>query len=103
LSTSEGPIKSGPAYSTKVVAPGEINDRYRNLDPLQSIGYAMAMLNSVFEAAKLIRIDGIDAYAYRGTHQQSIEMATQYYACYAQHVGFYNTVTPGSARACPDY
>jgi hypothetical protein len=101
--SSENPIKSSPAYSTKVVAPGKINDRYRNLNPLQSIGYAIGTLNSMFGAAEVMRIAGIDAYAYRGTHQQSIEMATQYYACYAQHVGFYNTVTPDAARACPDY
>jgi len=101
--SSEDPIKSSPAYSTKVVAPGEINDRYRNLNPLQSIGYAIGTLNSMFGAAEVMRIAGIDAYGYRGTHQQSIEMATQYYACYAQHVGFYNTVTPDAARACPDY
>jgi hypothetical protein len=101
--SSDDPIKSSPAYSTKVVAPGEINDRYRNLNPLQSIGYAMGTLMSMFGAAEVMRIAGIDAYAYRGTHQQSIEMATQYYACYAEYVGFYNTVTPDSARACPDY
>jgi hypothetical protein len=101
--SSEDPIKSSPAYSTKVVAPGEINDRYRNLNPLQSIGYAMGTLQSMYGAAEVMRIAGIDAYAYRGTHQQSIEMATQYYACYAQHVGFYNIVTPDAARACPDY
>jgi hypothetical protein len=101
--SSDDPIKSSPAYSTKVVAPGEINDRYRNLNPLQSIGYAMGTLQSMFGAAEVMRIAGIDAYAYRGTHQQSIEMATQYYACYAQHVGFYNTVTPNAAQACPDY
>jgi hypothetical protein len=29
-------------------------------------------------AAELMRIAGIDASAYRGTHQQSIEMATQH-------------------------
>jgi hypothetical protein len=101
--SSEDPIKSNPAYSTKAVAPGEINDRYRNLNPLQSIGYSMATLMSMFETAEVMRIAGIDAYAYRGTRQQSIEMATQYYACYAQHVGFYNAITPDSARACPDY
>jgi hypothetical protein len=101
--SSEDPIKSSPAYSTKVVAPGEINDRYRNLNPLQSIGYAMGTLMSMFATAEVMRTAGFDAYAYRGTHQQSIEMAMQYYACYAQHVGFYNTITPDSARACPDY
>jgi hypothetical protein len=101
--TSEDPIKSSPAYSTKVVAPGEVNDRYRNLNPRQSIGYAIGTLGAMFGAAEVMRTAGIDAYAYRGTHQQSIEMATQYYACYAQHVGFYNAITPDSARACPDY
>ena len=101
--SSEDPIKSSPGYSTKVVAAGEINDRYRNLNPLQSIGYAMGTLMSMFGAAEVMRIAGIDAYAYRGAHQQSIELAAQYYACYAQHVGFYKTVTPDSARSCPDY
>jgi hypothetical protein len=46
---------------------------------------------------------GYDAFGYRGTHRQSIEMATQYYACYGKNAGFKKTVTAENARVCPDY
>ena len=46
---------------------------------------------------------GFDAFVYRGTHSQSIEMATQYYACYGKSSGFKKTVTADNARACSDY
>jgi len=36
-------------------------------------------------------------------HEQSIEMAAQYYACYAQAVGFKNTATTENAKSCPDF
>jgi hypothetical protein len=97
------PLTSKPAYSTPVVAAGKINDRYRNDNPLQGIGYPMGTLEWLFDAAEILRIAGFNPYAYRGAHQQSIEMAAQYYACYGQHVGFYKTVTHDNARACPDY
>ena len=53
--------------------------------------------------ANIMHNAGIDAYDYRGAHKQSIEMATQYYACYGKCVGFEKTVTADNARACPDY
>ena len=34
-------------------------------------------------AAELMKIAGLNAYAYRGTHNQSPEMATDCYACFA--------------------
>jgi hypothetical protein len=51
----------------------------------------------------LMRNAGYDAFGYRGTHRQSIETATQYYACYGKNVEFKKTVTAENARACPDY
>jgi hypothetical protein len=101
--SSDDPLKSRPAYTTKVVAAGEINDRYRNDNPLQGIGYAMGTLEWLFDAAEILRIAGFDPYGYRGAHGQSIEMAVAYYACLAKNVGFYNTVTAQRARSCPDY
>lgn len=101
--SSEDPRQSSAAYSTKIVAPGEINDRFRNLNPLQGMGYPVYTLEHLYSAAEIMRIAGLDAYAYRGFRQQSIEMATEYYAGYAKHVGFYKTVTAENARACPDY
>ena len=53
--------------------------------------------------AEIMRNTGIDAYGYRGAHHQSIEIATEYYACYARYVGFKKTVTGDNARACPNY
>jgi hypothetical protein len=53
--------------------------------------------------AELMKNAGFDAFEYRGTHRQSIEMATQYYACYGKNAGFKKTVTADNARACPDY
>jgi hypothetical protein len=101
--SNDDPLKSRPAYTSNVVAPGEINDRYRNADPLQGMGYPIFTLEHLYNAAEIMRIAGLDAYGYRGTHQQSIEMATQYYACYAKAAGFRKTVTVANSRVCPDY
>jgi hypothetical protein len=101
--SSDDPVKSRPAYSTNVVAPGEINDRFRNSHPLAGIGYPMGTLGWLYISAENLRISGYDPYAYRGFRQQSIEMATDYYACYGKHVGFGNTVTADNAKSCPDY
>jgi hypothetical protein len=87
-------------YASPVVAPGEIADRGRNANPLQGIGYPMFTLERLFDAAEILRIAGYDPYGYRGAHEQSIEMALQYYACYATAAGFYETVTAGNSRAC---
>lgn len=96
-------LTSHPSFQTSTVAPGEIEDRYRNANPAQAIGYTAGNLTGIFEAAELLRASGFDLYGYRGAHGQSIEMATQYYACYAQHAGFYKIVTPGNSGACPNY
>jgi hypothetical protein len=101
--STDDPLTSRPAYTTKVVAAGEINDRYRNSNPTQGIGYSMGTLEGLFHAAEILRIAGFDPYGYRGAHNQSIEMATQYYACYGKYVGFYKTVTADNARACSNY
>jgi hypothetical protein len=101
--SNEDPLKSSPAYSTKVVAPGEINDRFRNATPDQGIGYPMGTLGWFYMSAEALRIAGYDPYGYRGTHKQSIEGATEYYVCYANAVGFDKTVTADNAKSCPDY
>jgi len=101
--TGDDALNSHPAYSSPIVAAGEVNDRYRNSNPLQGIGYPMATLEWLLMSAESLRIAGLDAYAYRGAHQQSIELSTAYYACYAKWVGFKKTVSADNARACPDY
>jgi hypothetical protein len=93
---------SKPFFETATVAPGEIDDRYRNADPSQGIGYPMFTLERLFDAAEILRNAGYDPYGYRGTHRQSIEMATAYYACYARSAGFYKTVTKDNSSSCPD-
>jgi len=101
--SSDDPLKSSPAYSTTVVAPGEINDRYRNLTPLQGMGYPVFTLEHLFAMAEIMRNTGYDSYGYRGFRDQSIEMAAQYYACYAKSPGFYKVVSAENAAACPDH
>jgi len=100
--SSVDPLQSHPAYTTAIVAAGEINDRYRNSNPAQSIGYAMGSLKGLYMAAELMNIAGLNAYAYRGAHGQSLEMATRYYACFAKFAGFAKIVTADNSRDCPD-
>jgi hypothetical protein len=95
-------LHSGGAFTTSVVAAGEIQDRYRAL-VLQTFGYPMGSLQGLFNIAEMLRIAGFDPYALRGTHQQSLEMAVQYYACYGKTPGFYKTVTADSARNCANH
>jgi len=96
-------LRSKPFFQTPVVAPGEILDRYRNANEGQAFGYTLGVLAGLYTMADVMKNGGFDAYAYRGSHHQSIEMATQYYACYGKYVGFKKTVTAENARACPDY
>jgi hypothetical protein len=96
------PLKNHPAYSTAIVAPGEINDRYRHANPAQTIGYPMGSLQGLYMATELMKIAGLNAYAYRGTHGQSLEMATDYYACFAKYAGFAKFITAENSRQCPD-
>jgi hypothetical protein len=96
-------LTSHPSFQTAVVAPGEIIDRYRNANTGQAFGYTLGVLTGLFNVADLMKNVGYDAFGYRGTHRQSIEMATEYYACYGKDVGFKKTVTADNARACPDY
>jgi hypothetical protein len=101
--TGPDSLASHPAFQTAVVAPGEIEDRYRNANAGQAFGYTLGVLTILFNMADLMKNAGYDAFVYRGTHCQSIEMATQYYACYGKNAGFKKTVTSDNARACPDY
>jgi hypothetical protein len=101
--TGPDSLASHPSFQTAVVAPGEIEDRYRNANAGQAFGYTLGVLAGLFEMSVLMKNAGFDALRYRGTHQQSIEMATQYYACYGRDVGFKKTVTADNAHACPDY
>jgi hypothetical protein len=101
--TGPDSLASHPSFQTAVVSPGEIEDRYRNATAAQGFGYTLGVLAGLFEMSDLMKNAGFDAFGYRGTHQQSIEMATQYYACYGKNAGFKKTVTAENARACPDY
>ena len=91
--TSVDTAKSHPAYTTAIVAPGEINDRYRHSNPLQSMGYSTGSLEGLYMAAEILKNSGFDPYSYRGTHAQSLEMASRYYGCFAKSEGFDNLVT----------
>jgi hypothetical protein len=96
---------SHPFFSTPVVAPGEIDDRFRNKGEHgdgQGVGYPMFTLERLVDAAEILRIAGYDPYGYRGLHKQSIEMAVGYYACLAKGAGFYKVVTAENSGACPN-
>jgi hypothetical protein len=102
---NKGPDRSTSpdSFQTAVVAPGEIEDRYRNHNASQGFGYTLGVLAGLYNMADVMENAGFDAYGYRGAHKQSIEMATQYYACYGKYAGFKKTVNAENARACPDY
>ena len=85
-----------------MVAAGEINDRYRNANPSQGVGYPMGSLQSLYLQAELLALAGYDPYGYRGAHGQSIEMVTDYYACFARRTGFRKIITAENAKACLD-
>jgi hypothetical protein len=89
-------------YQTSTAAPGEIADRFRGASGGQGIGYPMFTLERLLDSAELLRNAGFDPYGYRGAHRQSLEMAMQCYACFAQHAGFYQTVTAANSSACPN-
>jgi hypothetical protein len=96
------PDNPNGAFTTAVVAAGEIQDRYRG-GALQTFGYPMRSLQWQIDAAEILRIAGFDPYAHRGRHHQSIETALQYYACYAKSPGFYKKVDRDNAAACPNH
>jgi hypothetical protein len=103
LNTGPDALHSSPGFTTSIVAPGEVQDRYRNLGLLQTFGYPMFTLERLIDAAEVLRNAGFDPYAYRGNHGQSIEMAIEYYACYGKTPGFYKTVNRDNARDCPNH
>jgi hypothetical protein len=90
------------SFETPNAAPGEITDRNRSANPGQGFGYSMITLGRLFDMAELLRLAGFDSYGYRGARNQSIEMAMQYYACYAKGAGFYQIVTAKNSGACPN-
>ena len=96
-------LTSRPFFQTADVVQGEIDDRYRNANPLQGIGYAMATLEWLYDMAEIQHIAGFDPYGYRGVHGQSIEEATSFYAIYARAVGFGKVVTAANAGGNPDF
>jgi hypothetical protein len=99
---SQSSVANHHDYQTTNAAPGEIADRFRNAEPGKGIAYSMFTLERLFGAAELMRNAGFDPYNYKGRHHQSIEMAMQYYACYAKGAGFDKTVTAENSGSCPN-
>jgi hypothetical protein len=87
-------------YQTVAAAPGEIADRFRSANASQGIGYSMMTLERLIDSAEVLRVAGFDPYGYRGRHHQSLEMAMQYYACFAKGAGFNNIVTAANSGTC---
>jgi hypothetical protein len=102
FNTGADSATSHPFFTTSIVAPGEIDDRFRNKDAAQGFGYPMFALERLINATEIIRLAGFDPYHYRGRHGQSIEMAISYYACFARGAGFYKAVTRDNSGFCPD-
>lgn len=94
---------SKPYFQTGTVASGEINDRYRNANPGQAIGYPMFALRTMYVTANVLDRAGFNAFDYRGSSGQSIQQATDYYACYGATPGFKKTVSADNAAACADH
>jgi hypothetical protein len=65
--------------------------------------YTLGVLADFYTMTDLMKKAGFNVLSYRGSHGQSVEMATDYYARYGKHVGFKKPVTADNARACPDY
>ncbi|HKD25302.1 MAG TPA: hypothetical protein VKC66_05210 [Xanthobacteraceae bacterium] len=102
FNTGADSATSHPFFSTSIVAPGEIDDRFRHEGAGQAFGYPMFTLERLINATEILRLAGFDPYRYRGRHRQSIETAIGYYACFARGAGFHKTVTRNNSATCPD-
>lgn len=91
---------SRPSFQTNEVAPGEIDDRYRNANSHQAFNYALGVLESLYKMATILSNSGYNFLTYKGMHDQSIELSTKYYACYGRYVGYGKKVTADNAKSC---
>ena len=98
LNSSVDPTKSHAAYSTAIVAAGEINDCYRYNNPAQGIGYPMGSLQGPHMAAELLKTAGLNAYSHRVAYGQSLEMVTRYFAFIAKYAGFTMVIMAEKSR-----
>jgi hypothetical protein len=96
-------LTSKPSFQTKTVAPGEIEDRYRHANPEQGVSYPMFSLEDLYFDGLILKHAGFDLAAYRGRHGQSLQMATDYYACFAKSAGPGKQITSVNAKSCPDF
>lgn len=103
VNTGTDRASSKPYFQTNTVAAGEINDRYRNANPGQGIGYPMFALRAMYAVAIVLDHAGFNAFDYQGPNDQSIKQATIYYACYGATPGFKKTVTSDNASSCTNY
>jgi hypothetical protein len=62
--TSPDSQSSDGSYETPIVAPGEIEDRYRHHGNLQAFGYPLWALGELFAMADIMENAGLDAYGY---------------------------------------
>ena len=62
----------------------------------------MGSLQWLYMAAELMENTGLNPYAHRGAHGQSLRMATDYYACFAKYAGFTKVITAQNSSDCPD-
>lgn len=94
---------SHPYFSAPRVTLGEVDDRYRNANPAQAIGYSAAVVTHMYHAAEILKIAGFDLYGYRGDHGQSIEAATSFFACYVKGAGLGRTINAANAGHCANF
>jgi hypothetical protein len=62
----------------------------------------MGSLQGLYMAAELMKNTGLNAYACRASHGQSLEMVTDYYGCFAKYAGFAKLITAENSAKCPD-
>jgi hypothetical protein len=91
------------SFDTPSTSLGEIDDRYRNANPEQGIGYPMFALNRLYLVAELLQNAGFDPYHYRARNGQSIESAMRFYSCYAKSAGFGQTVNIANSGNCSNF
>jgi hypothetical protein len=53
-------------------------------------------------AAEIMKNAGYDAYSYHGAHRQTLEMAADYYGCFASSAGVSIAVTTRNVSNCLD-
>lgn len=95
--------RPGLFRQSRVVAAGEIVDRYR-AEPYQPFGYTLGSLTTLELVAKILQSSGYDARDYVGSKGQSLQAALDYYSWYITTFLSSDAVhIPDSGYSYPDF